>query len=76
LAELAAHYATAPEPKGEIVVVVGPPAQEAPRADELDAALADALASMTLRDAVAEVTARTRLPRSKVYARALELSRK
>jgi 16S rRNA (cytidine1402-2'-O)-methyltransferase len=73
---LAAHYATAAEPKGEIVVVVGPPAEEAPREDALDAALAAALATMSLRDAVAEVTARTRLPRSKVYARALELSRR
>jgi len=74
---LAAHYATAPEPKGEIVVVVGPPmAEEAPSEEALDAALAAALATMSLRDAVAEVTGRTRLPRSKVYARALELSRR
>jgi 16S rRNA (cytidine1402-2'-O)-methyltransferase len=76
LAALAAHYATAAEPKGEIVVVVGPPGEDAPREDELDAALSEALATMSLRDAVAEVTARTRLPRSKVYARALELSRR
>ena len=73
---LASHYATAAEPKGEIVVVVGPPAEEAPGEDVLDTALADALSSMSLRDAVAEVTTSTRLPRSKVYARALELARK
>jgi 16S rRNA (cytidine1402-2'-O)-methyltransferase len=76
LTELADHYAAAPEPKGEIVVVVGPPAEEATRAESLDEALGAALATMTLRDAVAQVTRETGLARSRVYARALELSRR
>jgi 16S rRNA (cytidine1402-2'-O)-methyltransferase len=76
LAELADHYAAAPAPKGEIVVAVGPPAPEAPREDSLDAALGAALAAMSLRDAVAHVTRETGLARSRVYARALELSRR
>ncbi len=75
LADLAAHYADAGPPKGEIVIVVAPPAQDA-AIDEslLDAALDRALAQMSLRDAVAAVTAATGLPRRTVYARALARS--
>ena len=74
LAELAAHYAAAEPPKGEIVIVVGPPPKAA-RTDEagLDEVLADALAQMSLRDAVAEVAARCGRPRREVYKRALSL---
>lgn len=76
LAELAGHYAAAGPPKGEVVIVVGPPPQrpaEVP-ADELDHRLRDALAQASLRDAAAEVAAATGLPRRVVYARALALS--
>lgn len=74
LSELAAHYAAAGAPKGEIVVLVGPPGEEAPIAtDELDTLLCAALARHSLKQAVAEVTAATGLPRREVYARALAL---
>ncbi len=74
LADLAAAYADAPEPKGEIVVLVGPPpAPAAPDADALDRALAAALRESSLRDAVAQVARATGLPRGQVYARALAL---
>jgi len=76
LAELAAHYAEAGAPKGEIVIVVGPPEQRAVAADELDARLAAALARSTVKDAVAEVAAETGLKRNAVYARALALAGK
>ncbi len=73
LAELAAHYATAGPPKGEIVVAVGPPAAEASaEAFDLDAALAGALAAMSLRDAVDAVAAASGRPRREIYARALK----
>ncbi len=75
LGELAAHYATAPEPKGEIVVVAGPPLAAPPEAAALDAALDAALAGGSVRDAAAEVAAALGLPRREVYARALELAR-
>ena len=76
LAALAAHYASVPTPKGEIVVVVSPPAEQAPSEDTMDDALAAALRDMTLRDAVAQVAKDTGIARGKVYARALELARK
>lgn len=75
LKDLAAHYEEAGAPKGEIVVVVGPPAARAPLcAHEVDAMLENALKRTSLKDAVAEVTTMTGLPRRDVYARALALS--
>ena len=76
LPELAAHYAEAGPPKGEVVVVIGPPADsEAETLDEagLDAALRQALAASSLRDAVATVARLSGQPRKAVYARALAL---
>jgi 16S rRNA (cytidine1402-2'-O)-methyltransferase len=73
LGTLAARYADAP-PKGEIVIVVGPPEPAAPAdAETLDAALAAAMEAQPLKSAVAEVSAALGLPRKQVYARALEL---
>lgn len=74
LTELAAHYEETGPPKGEIVVVVGPPlAQEAPSEADLDALLRTALKRESLRDAVAAVAEATGEKRRVVYARALAL---
>lgn len=76
LSRLAAELASEPAPKGEIVLVVGPPAEEAaPDAQDLDAALAAALKRVSVKDAVAEVAAATGVKRRDVYARALELTK-
>jgi len=75
LAELAAQYGKEGAPKGEIVVVVGPPAQAAPLcAHEIDAMIENALGRGSLKDAVAEVVSVTGLPRREIYARALAIS--
>jgi 16S rRNA (cytidine1402-2'-O)-methyltransferase len=75
LGELAAHYAAAGAPKGEVVVVAAPPvAAAAPADDLLDAQIEAALGAMSLRDASAAVAAATGLPRRDVYARALALA--
>lgn len=76
LSELARTYAGLPAPKGEIVVVVGPPEPPAAGAEpaDLDARLAEALSAMSLRDAVAKIASETGLPRGRVYARALALA--
>jgi 16S rRNA (cytidine1402-2'-O)-methyltransferase len=76
LAALAEHYGRAGPPKGELVVVVGPPGPDgaaAPDAEVLDARLRTAFRRASLRDAVAAVAEATGLPRRQVYARALEL---
>ena len=73
LADLAKRYAEAP-PKGEIVIVVGPPGEAEPAGDEaIDAALHEALQHLTPSRAAAEVAARLGLPRRAVYERAQRL---
>ena len=72
LNDLATRYA-ALAPKGEIVVVVGPPAlPEAATDDQLDAALDEALTRLSPSRAAAEVAEKLSLPRKRAYARALE----
>ena len=70
---LAAHYAEAGSPRGEICIVVGPPVEQAATAEDLDSLLRAALAGGTVKDAAARVAAATGLPRKEVYARALAL---
>lgn len=73
LAELAERYA-ALEPKGEIVVVVGPPGEAPPAAEEdVEAALRDALARLPAAKAAGEVAKRFGADRKALYARALEI---
>ena len=65
LAELAERYA-GNQPKGEIVVVVGPPAEEAEASDDdLDRALAEALRDASPSRAAADVAARLKVPRKR-----------
>lgn len=72
LSELARRWAEAP--KGEMVIVVGPPLPvPAPSADDLDSALHAALATMTVKDAARSVAEALGVPRSDAYARALAL---
>ena len=73
LGELAERYDHA-SPKGEIVIVVGPPPERTQASDdELDDALRAALASMSPSRAAADVAASLGVPRKRAYARALEL---
>jgi 16S rRNA (cytidine1402-2'-O)-methyltransferase len=76
LASLAAAYATAPAPKGEIVLLIGPPAATpAEAADEgaVDRALLTALRDHRPRDAAALVAAASGLPANRLYRRIVEL---
>jgi 16S rRNA (cytidine1402-2'-O)-methyltransferase len=72
LAELARRYSET-APKGEIVIVVGPPpsAEEA-SAEELDDALDEALTRLSPSRAAQEVAEKLGVPRKRAYARALE----
>lgn len=73
---LAATLAAEETPKGEIVLLIAPPeagAAEQAEAD-LDARLAEALATYSVKDAASVVAAATGQPRRQVYARALQLT--
>lgn len=76
LPELAERYAET-IPKGEIVIVVGPPIEtEAISNANLDSLLEAAMADLSPSRAAAEIAERLGIPRKRVYARALELSRR
>lgn len=75
LSELASRY-EAHAPKGEIVIIVGPPGEAAAiDDDELDAALNEALERLSPSRAAAQVAEKLGVPRKRAYARALERSR-
>jgi 16S rRNA (cytidine1402-2'-O)-methyltransferase len=75
LPELAAHYRETGAPRGEAVIVIGPPARarERPAEPEIDALLAAALARQSPAAAAAAVAAATGQPRRELYRRALAL---
>jgi 16S rRNA (cytidine1402-2'-O)-methyltransferase len=73
LEELALRYKDADAIKGEITVAVGPPDGEVAQEIDLDQLLTAELKEASLKQAVANVTAKTGLPRKAVYARALNL---
>jgi 16S rRNA (cytidine1402-2'-O)-methyltransferase len=73
LADLAEKYAAAP-PKGEIVVIVYPPAdKEAAKPAEIDAFIAGALAAMSVKDAASAAADAFGVPRKAAYERAIAL---
>jgi len=75
VSELADRYENHP-PKGEIVIVVGPPPAHTEASEqELDAALKEALERLSPSRAAAEVATALKVPRKRAYARALELAR-
>ena len=73
LASLATAYAEAPTPKGEIVVVVAPPSEQAASAEDADRVLTELLADRSVSEAASEAAAITGLPRRELYKRALAL---
>ncbi|WP_316013875.1 16S rRNA (cytidine(1402)-2'-O)-methyltransferase [Roseobacter sp. HKCCA0434] len=75
LADLAATLAEEPAPKGEVVLVVGPPVNDPAAEDNLEPMLREALATMRVRDAADAVAAATGRARRDVYQLALKVQR-
>jgi 16S rRNA (cytidine1402-2'-O)-methyltransferase len=59
--------------RGELVIIVGPQNSDSAPQVDIDALLRAALQQQSLKQAVADVTAQTGLPRKQIYARALAL---
>ena len=76
LKELAAALAGEEPPKGEIVLLIGPPHADAAKVGEadLDARIEAALEAHSVKDAASVVAGETGQPRRQVYARALQLA--
>lgn len=72
---LAAEYAGAGPPKGEIVILVGAPEpRETVSEADLDAEIKASLQTLSIKDASALIAARHGLPRRRIYTRALMLA--
>ncbi len=76
LAELADHYRDAATPKGEIVIVVGPPTEAAVDPRSAEDMLRAALPHMSVREAASEIAGQLKRPRREIYALAITLSKK
>jgi 16S rRNA (cytidine1402-2'-O)-methyltransferase len=73
LGDLALRYAET-APRGEIVILVGPPGEPEPAgAEDVDAALREAMGRLSPSRAAAEVAETLGLPKRQVYERALAL---
>jgi 16S rRNA (cytidine1402-2'-O)-methyltransferase len=72
LLSLAQDYAQGAETRGEMVIVIAPPQEQ--QAEDIDALLRNALARVSVKDAVGEVALATGRSKREVYQRALELS--
>jgi 16S rRNA (cytidine1402-2'-O)-methyltransferase len=73
LADLAAHYAEAPAPKGEVVICVGPAGQDASQPEDIDRLLVSLSKEMPASKAAAEAARMTGQAKPDLYRRLLDL---
>jgi 16S rRNA (cytidine1402-2'-O)-methyltransferase len=69
---LAAQYAKETPPKGEVTILVGPPAQQQADVAHIDALLDKALPFMPVKAAAELIAEALHLPRKEIYRRALD----
>ncbi len=72
---LARDYTDGAETRGEFVIVIAPPTEQAANAEDVDALLRRALTRTSVKDAVSEVASATGASRRDVYQRALDLTK-
>jgi 16S rRNA (cytidine1402-2'-O)-methyltransferase len=73
LSELAAIYEKEGEPKGEVVLVIGPPQEEMTSDTDIEHSLAKLLATHSVKEAASIVAEQSGRPRKDVYTLALKL---
>jgi len=73
LDDLARHYRETGPPRGEAVIIVGPPAPQMPDGAEIETRLRAALGKVGVREAAAKLAAETGLSRRELYRRALAI---
>lgn len=73
LDELAAHYADAGAPKGEVVICVAPPLAQSANEEDVDAMLAELVPELGASRAAAEAAKRTGLKKSDLYRRLMDM---
>ncbi len=75
LDNLVRHYEEAGEPKGEIVVVIGPGEKAEITEDDIKARLAELLGDLSVRDASAQVADEMGIPKKQAYEFAIVLQK-
>lgn len=75
LQELLTHYKETGEPKGEVVIVVGPPLAAETDTADMEQKLALLLQSHSVKEAAAILAEQTGLPRKEIYSLALKLAK-
>lgn len=73
IAELAAHYAQAGDPKGEVVIVVAPPGEEALTPADIESKLKLLLSTHSVKEAATILAEQTGQPRKDIYTLALKI---
>jgi 16S rRNA (cytidine1402-2'-O)-methyltransferase len=73
LTNLAAHYTEHGHPKGEIVLLIGPPLEKEITEETIDDALRDAMRDKPLKQAANEVAERLGIPKRDAYQRGIAL---
>lgn len=73
LSALVGHYRDSGDPKGEIVIVIGPPVRVAVTDAELETMLREALKTLRVKDAAAFVAEQAGVAKKKAYDLALSL---
>jgi len=73
LGALAAHYAEAPTPKGEVVICVGPPTETVEAPEDVDRLLLSLAGEMPASKAAAEAARMTGQPKQALYRRLMDL---
>ena len=75
LDSLARDYENGAETRGEFVIVIAPPVEQPPQAEDVDELLRRSLSRLSVKDAVNEVASATGVSRRDVYQRALDLTK-
>ncbi len=75
LANLVKHYQQAGEPKGEIVIVIGPGAKREFTEDDINARLVELLQDLSVRDAAGQVADEMGIARKQAYEFAIKLQK-
>ncbi|MBY0406126.1 MAG: 16S rRNA (cytidine(1402)-2'-O)-methyltransferase [Rickettsiales bacterium] len=73
VSELAAHYASEGEPRGEVVIIVSPPGEEAITPEDMETRLSLLLKNHSVKEAATILAEQTGHPRKELYTLALKL---
>jgi 16S rRNA (cytidine1402-2'-O)-methyltransferase len=75
LQELADYYNNAPNPKGEVVIIIAPPVKKEIDINDVDAMIKEALQTMSVKDASQYVAKTSGISKQEIYSLCLEMNK-